>query len=368
MAVLPEPFPLIDIAGSPAERGLQYGRQAATRIRASLALYAGRLADLGLGPGDIADLVAAIRPALGHFGPHLVTEMEAIAEGAGLKFEDIVLINARTEIIARARRDAGITEDDPDGCTGAVVMPETSANGRLLHAQNWDWIAECVETAIVLRVRPEGGLPFLTFTEAGGLARSGFNAAGIAVTANYLESDLDYRHDGVPLPLIRRTILEQRHMALAMRAVAVTPKACSNNMMLSHKDGFAIDFECAPREVFPLFPENGLMVHANHWVSPVALAKLQERALAGSPDSLYRDWRVRRYLEACGKPGIADVKAALFDDFGSPYAVCRPPRSGSKHGLSATVAMIVMEPAAGVMEVAPLPAVNRTFTRYVLDA
>ena len=28
--------------------------------------------------------------------------------------------------------------------------------------------------------------------------------------------------------------------------------------------------------------------------------------------------------------------------------------------------MIIMEPAAGVMEVAPLPAVNRTFTRYSL--
>ena len=38
----------------------------------------------------------------------------------------------------------------------------------------------------------------LTFAEAGGLARSGFNAAGIAITANYLESDRDYRTIGVP--------------------------------------------------------------------------------------------------------------------------------------------------------------------------
>jgi hypothetical protein len=28
--------------------------------------------------------------------------------------------------------------------------------------------------------------------------------------------------------------------------------------------------------------------------------------------------------------------------------------------------MIVMEPAAGIMEVAPLPALNRHFTRYSL--
>jgi len=35
-------------------------------------------------------------------------------------------------------------------------------------------------------------------TEAGGLARSGFNSAGVAITANYLESDRDYRQLGVP--------------------------------------------------------------------------------------------------------------------------------------------------------------------------
>jgi hypothetical protein len=32
--------------------------------------------------------------------------------------------------------------------------------------------------------------------------------------------------------------------------------------------------------------------------------------------------------------------------------------------LSATVAMVIMEPARGMMEVAPLPALNREFTRY----
>ena len=61
-----------------------------------------------------------------------------------------------------------------------------------------------------------------------------------------------------------------------------------------------------------------------------------------------------------------DLKAALFDDFGSPFCVCRPPLRKEGGNLSATVAMIVMTPARGVMEIAPLPAVNRTFTRYEL--
>jgi hypothetical protein len=35
--------------------------------------------------------------------------------------------------------------------------------------------------------------------------------------------------------------------------------------------------------------------------------------------------------------------------------------------LSATAAMVVMEPALGIMKVAPLPALNRRFTSYRLD-
>jgi isopenicillin-N N-acyltransferase-like protein len=37
------------------------------------------------------------------------------------------------------------------------------------------------------------------------------------------------------------------------------------------------------------------------------------------------------------------------------------------NNLSASVAMIVMEPAEGIMEVAPLPALNRRFTTYRLE-
>ena len=58
----------------------------------------------------------------------------------------------------------------------------------------------------------------------------------------------------------------------------------------------------------------------------------------------------------------------LFDDFATPWSVCRPPRAGVNGIVTATVAMIVMEPALGVMEVAPLPALDRRFTTYRLEA
>jgi hypothetical protein len=300
--------------------------------------------------------------------------MRGIADGSGVPFDHVVMINARTEVIAEARRISGAALSaaaaiaPKDGCTGVVIMPQRSRTGRLIHGQNWDWRAECAETAIVLRVRRDDGPDFLTFVEAGGLARNGFNAAGIAITANYLRSDRDYRQTGVPLALIRRNVLEQEHFALAIKSVATTPKSCSNNMMLSHADGVAIDLECAPDESFPLYPSDGLLVHANHFVTTAALSKVKETGIAASPDSYYRDMRVREKLEAAGRSLTReDLKTALFDDFGKPYSVCRPPRPmADSFDLSATVAMVIMEPKEGVMEVAPLPALNKVFTRYSL--
>ena len=367
-----EPFPLVEVSGPPRERGRQYGRQAGARIRRGVEHYTAQLTRLSLDNAAIRGLVNEYVPQMERFDPAYVEEMRGIAEGAGLPFEAVALLNARTEILKLAARPdlrarlAG--EDEPDGCTGVVVLPQASKTGRLIHAQNWDWKRECAETAVVLKVRRDDGPDLMTFTEAGALGRCGFNAVGIAITANYLESDRDYRQVGVPLALIRRKVLESEHLALAMRAVYCTQKSAANNMIVSHCGGVAIDFECAPDETFQVHPDRGLLVHANHFVSPVALGKLKDTGIVSTPDSLYRDVRVRGILEPqIGSITLDAVKHALFDDFATPWAVCRPPRRNLSNNLSATVAMILMEPERGVMEAAPLPALNRQFTTYTLD-
>jgi isopenicillin-N N-acyltransferase-like protein len=375
MRAAAEPFPLIEVWGPPRERGRRYGRAAVARIRRGVEHYTAQLAATQLPWAAVRELVHRYLPTIEGFEPAYVEEMRGIAEGAGLDLEAIALLNARTEVLKSAQRRAAMAVpippeaiDAPDGCTGVVALSEATRDRVLIHAQNWDWKAECAETAIVLRVLRDDGPDFLTFTEAGGLARSGLNAAGIAITANYLESDRDYSQVGVPLALIRRKVLESEHLALAMRAVYVTPKSAANNMIVSHAGGLAIDFECAPDETFQVLPEGGLLVHANHWVSPVALAKLRDTGIANTPDSLYRDLRVRALLAPqLGVITRESVKAALLDDFAAPWSVCRPPRLSLGGTLTATVAMIVMEPAVGTLEAAPLPGLGRRFTTYTLE-
>ncbi|MBC9205503.1 acyl-CoA--6-aminopenicillanic acid acyltransferase [Roseomonas aerophila] len=367
-----EAFPLIELHGTPEARGRLYGQQAAERIRRSIGHYAAQLSAAGHGAERVRGWARDFVPSIEAFEPSFVAEMRGISEGANVPFEDIVLINARTEVLQLGKRSAAAAvpspKADPDGCTGVILLPEATQDGLLVHGQNWDWKSECAETGVVLRIREENGPDILTFVEAGGLARAGLNSAGVAVTANYLESDRDYRELGVPLALLRRKFLQSEHLAMAMRTAYVTKKSGSNNIMLSHADGVALNFECAPDETFLVHPQNGMLVHANHWQSPVALGKLKDTGIANTPDTLYRDMRVRSLLEAKqGRLDMAAVRDALFDDFQHPWAVCRPPRLSLAGNLSATVAMLLMQPKLGVLEIAPLPAINKTFTRYTLD-
>ncbi|MEN2989835.1 C45 family peptidase [Tistrella sp. BH-R2-4] len=374
----PLQFPFVSVSGTPYERGRQYGAAVPDRVARSAALYARALDGMGAGAPMRAALIRDFAERIEAFGAHYLDEMRGIADGAAVPLDDVIMINARTEVVAKARRLTAAATASPaaaepmepeDGCTGAIILPGRSRNGRLLHGQNWDWRSECAETGIVLRIHSDDGPDILTFVEAGGLARSGLNGAGIAITANYLECERDFRTTGVPLALIRRKVLEQAHVAEAIRAVATTPKSCSNNIMISTAEGFAINFECAPDEAFPVLPEAEMIVHANHWISPEARAKLRDGGAVNMPDSFYRDWRVRRLLDAAGAAlTLDDMKRAFFDDFGTPYAVCRPPRQNFAGNLSATVAMVAMEPASGFMDVLPLPAVQRGFTRYDLSA
>lgn len=365
------PFPFVSISGAPFERGRQYGAAVPDRIAHSAKHYRSELDKIGASAARQTSLIEEFAAQIHSFRPQHTEEMRGIAEGSGVSFEDVVLINARTEVIAKARKLASQDIIDiADGeCTAAVVMPERSATGRMIHAHNWDWDPNAKDSTIILRVRGEGddAVTLVTLVEAGGLARHGFNSAGIALTGNYISCDRDYTQTGVPLSSIRRAALEQQHVALSMQLLAATPKACSSNMIVS-QNGWLMNFECVPDESFPVMPENGLLTHANHFMSDVALGKVREAGLKNAVDTFYRPWRVRQLLDACGPQiSVADVRRALADDWAAPYSVCRPPRDTLTGGRTATVATIVIDPEEFTMDIAAMPSFGQSFTRYTLD-
>lgn len=363
------PFPLVAISGAPRDRGVQYGRAVPTRIAHSAAYYRQELQKIGVSDSQQQMLIDEFAEQIEVFDADHTAEMRGISEGSGVSFDDIVLINARTEIIAKARKVKKLAPVDPaEGeCTAAVVCAERSATGKVIQAHNWDWDPDARGSTIVLRVHDDSGHTLITLVEAGGLARHGVNSAGIGLTGNYMTCDRDYSQTGVPLSSIRRAALEQKHIAVAMQLVAATPKACSSNMILT-QDDFVIDFECTPNETFPLYPDQGLLTHANHFVGMVALSKIKEMNLKNAMDTYYRDRRARQLLMQSGSLiSIDAVKAVLADEWQTPYSINRPPRGTLTGGRSATVATIILDTAHCAMDVAAMPTFGIHFTRYAKE-
>ena len=107
------PFPLVSISGSPFERGVQYGRAVPERIAHSARHYRGELDKIGTPPATQAALIKEFADQIQKFDPTHAEEMRGIAQGADCAFDDVALINARTEVIAKARLLAKMGNLDP---------------------------------------------------------------------------------------------------------------------------------------------------------------------------------------------------------------------------------------------------------------
>ncbi len=359
------PTPLVEISGEPGERGLAYGRIAAERISRSIDLYGDALARRGVPWKDALAAAGGFLAEIEACEPALAEEIRAIAEGAFVPVEGIVVVNARSEIIHRLGRSSA---DQPaDGCTGVIVQPEVAVGGKLIHAQNWDWMIAARETAILLRIISDADHEILTFVEAGGLARCGLNSAGIALTGNSLRSDRPLPAAGLPISLIRRKILAARNFSEALGAVYRSPRGCANNMMISQASGEAIDLETTPDEVFWVEPQDGILVHANHFLSPAARAKLRDAGLVQGPDSLSRQIRMERLLRRAPKPGVETVFAALGDRWGAPDGILTLDQTDENGIRIGTVASIVMVPETGDLYYNAAPQESAVFHRARLN-
>ncbi len=367
------PFPLIAVAGPPRERGRSYGHLAGERIAAGIALYRDAFATTGIEWPEAMRYAERFRAHVEAYDRDMLAEIEGIAEGSEQSVEAIVVLNARTEIIfwrdhENDTGNAGAVAAMPEECTAALALPGTTADGHVLHGQNWDWNPRCADTSVVLRIENDDGPDILTFVEAGQLARHGMNSEGIALTVNGLQCDLDCGNLGVPNPLIRRRLLQSRTLAGAIDAVLNTPISFSHSLILSHPAGVGINLEVTPGGAYWLQPEGGLLVHANHFKCPVARGRLQDIGLLRCPESLYRDQRLLDHMRAASPAISVDTfKAGLADTFGAPDAILRTPKARPGGNLSGTVTTLIMDTTERRMWLAPRPYLGSPeFTEYAL--
>ncbi|MEV6756248.1 C45 family peptidase [Streptomyces sp. NPDC051214] len=328
-------LPLIEISGTPAGRGRQYGEAVRPQLHAALAYYEEAF---GQSSGLTWDQVTAratrwLEPVR-DYAPHLLEEMRGIAEGAGVTLPDILALNARGEVIydrsfaAMQAKETAADEEPADGCTSFAVYGEASGDGHVWAGQNWDWRAGVADTVVMLRVVQPPHPTLIMQVEAGQIGRQGANSAGIALNANGLGGRFSDAI-GLPQTVVRRSVLDQHTITDALDVLCRTRAHIASNALLTCREGFAVDLETTPAGHGWMYPTDGLLVHGNHYQAGVPAAIAADYRPMSS-DSLVRVPRAEQGLGALRSSTGADesrkiIKQAMSDHLGHPESLCTHP-------------------------------------------
>ncbi|TYR65263.1 C45 family autoproteolytic acyltransferase/hydolase [Streptomyces parvus] len=332
-------LPVIEISGSPRERGRQYGEAVRPQLHAALGYYEeafGRSA--GLTWDQVTARAARWLEPVNAYAPHLVEEMRGIADGAGTGLLDVLALNARGEVIydksfaGIAAEGAGETpadEEPAEGCTSFAAYGPASGDGHVYAGQNWDWRAGVADTVVMIRIVQPPRPTLIMQVEAGQIGRQGANSAGIAFNANGLGGRFDDRI-GLPQTVVRRTVLDQDNIADALDVLCRTRAHIASNALLTCREGFAIDLETTPAGHGWMYPTDGLLVHGNHYQAgiPAPLAAAGYRPM--SSDSLVRVPRAEQGLAALRHSTGPEesrelIRRAMSDHLGHPESLCTHP-------------------------------------------
>lgn len=348
--------------GSPFEVGSAHGGEFAVEVRRSFDVYRDKFAEIGIPWEAALDLAVKAGDGLRELDPALAEELDGIAVGADVDPREVLTINIRTALTRMV--EARSAEDHE--CTTAAVLPAATANGHTLLAQNWDQQGRCQENTVIIEQHIPGQPALLFVTEAGILFRHGMNDAGIGIAGNALRSDREGRADqGAPAPVARRRALRHDNLADARRTLESTPRSHSANHLMADGAGAAVDIESVPGETFAVEPQDGVLVHSNHFQNPTACSTLVDRGPAAHPDTLFRDCRVRDHLnDRHGSITVEDVREALKDHHGYPVSVCRHPADPTSPTAGWTLVSSVLDLTERRMWTAPGPPCVGTYTEY----
>lgn len=270
-------MPVIELNGTPRERGRHYGETAKALIADIVEHWRAHLGTFGKNsltaePVSADQYLAAFYEqtdylsAIKQWAPDLLEEVKGIAEGSGQPLDTILGIQLGDEEWTFGLRYGA--DQAAEKCT-AFGVPDAE-NGISYAGQNMDIGSWVDGRQVLLRVMPavtSAGVPTpeaLVFTLAGNTGVNGLNAKGVGITCNTL-NQLSYATDGLPVGFIVRTVLQKHSIDEAEDFLRSIKHASGQNYILSSKGDMRC-FECCGTSVARYAPEeyNGRVFHTNH--------------------------------------------------------------------------------------------------------
>ena len=241
--------------------------------------------------------------------PSALEEIRAIALAANVPYEDILVLNCRSEI--------GLTGGIVDGCSAiAFKDPDT---GKQILAQNWDWHANQLDNVIILDITHLDGSRVMTVTEAGIVGKVGFNGNCVGVTLNAIKTiDVPLDYSMLPIHItLRYLVLESSSAGEAINQLMRIGVASSAHFLVADAIS-AYGVEVSPRGNGVISPdETGFVLHTNHWISTPAHVQTADWL----PDTFSRLKRLETLKSKIHSS--EDVWEVLADEEGVPNGICR---------------------------------------------
>lgn len=359
-------FPLIELSGSASERGHQHGASAKALVHRSIATYSRLFSYCGISWSEAQQMGSAYRELIGDLDAELLTEIEGIARGSDRHINEILALNARTELLPpsypgephpdRSRIMALNSKDDLHDwgeCTSLAVKPIQSMTGTTLLAQNWDWLGAQRGALVLLRVQGQSGISYLTLTEAGMLAKIGLNSHGFGVCLNILRSTDDGAYPGLPVHVLLRKLLACHSVDDAMALAGCQTFGASSSVLCADATGQTAVLEFSPRGLEVMQSAQSVLCHTNHFLAPTA--SLHQASLSPSLSTVPRLERVTALTDMYqGKISVTDLQRVLRDEEDGYLSICRRPNPAlDVDAHIETVASVVMDLGQRVMYVAP---------------
>jgi isopenicillin-N N-acyltransferase like protein len=357
----PQPQPralsVIEIDGGPRQRGRQQGAGARPQILRALSRYREVIPKaIQLSWDKALRDARKFLPYAEEAFPQFVEEVQGIAEGAGVPFEEAWTLHCYE----------GLTQVHHQvwGCTCVAIRNEHTADGHVLMAHNEDWNSVDRDNVYLVRARPDDGPAFIGLTYGPLLVNIGLNAEGIGVAINSV-----YPTDGrvgVSRVLCSRAVLNTTTIGQAIRACVPKLRAGGYHYLLADRHGELYSVETSATTHQIVYGEEGWLAHTNHYLSDKMRALEEPGTYASSHVRLHR---ARRLLQAqLGEVSVVSLQALLRDHINYPDSICmHEDPADPPYEREMTLASLIMDLSQQVMWTAPGPPCQAEFRAYGLD-
>lgn len=356
------PFDLCVLEGTWRQMGEQYGADCAEDILFMRDWWYG-LVKYTRNDVTLESAVDSCRERFGQIvancTPHAREFMEGIATGSGLSYEEILFINSADVFMG------GLTDvaDIPRlGCTALAIAKDRTADGKTIIAQNMDWHTDA--RYIILQFNPVKGPRFLGATFTGCCAQMGQSDAGFGFTLNALVADAE-PHNGIPMYCLCQEALSQENIVEAMNVVTTSNRSMAFNYLFAHESGLMVDLETTIENFGFLLPEDGFIVHTNHFVTPWLQPKDVTKLFT---DTLLRYQRAQNLIrERLGEHTKETVQEILRDhEPDRSCSIClHAPEGVPYYEAYISNASLINIPADKAIYITEQPCENR-YTKYSL--